>query len=87
MRSVRRHRIKTRLEHIERRLQLYYDAEEAILGGAQSYSIGSRQITRATLNTVREEINALENKKAELENMLRTGAGSRGSFRVIPRDL
>ncbi|WP_068783222.1 DUF6148 family protein [Paenibacillus phocaensis] len=79
-------KIRARLEEVNRRLQLYYEAETAILAGAQSYQIGSRNITRATLATVRDEIGVLENKKAELENML-SGAGRRATFRVIPRDL
>lgn len=65
---------------------MYYDAESAILGGAQSYTIGSRQLTRASLSALQKEIKELENMEDELKNML-CGAGARGSYRVIPRDL
>ena len=54
-----------RLEEYKRRLQLYYEAEEAILGGAQSYSIGSRNLTRANLTEVRRTIDELINKADE----------------------
>lgn len=83
---MRKERIKAQLEQVNKRLQLYYEAEAAILAGAQSYSIGSRNITRATLATVRDEIKELENRKDELERML-AGEGRRKSFRVIIRDL
>lgn len=43
------------------RLQMYYDAEQAILVGGQSYRIGNRTLTRADLAEVRAEIKRLEN--------------------------
>ena len=45
-----------RLEEYKARLEMYYQAEEAILNGAQSYSLGSRNLTRANLSEVRQMI-------------------------------
>lgn len=53
------------------RLQRYIDAETAILAGQQSYTIqhsGSMWVvTRATLATLREEINRLESEIAAID--------------------
>ena len=80
--------IKRRLERNAARLDLYYKAEEAILGGAQSYTIGSRNLTRANLAEITEMIEALEDKVAEDEAALETasGGGRRKSVGVILRD-
>lgn len=62
---------------VQMRLELYYEAERRILGGAQSYIIGNRQLTRANLAEIRKTIN-------ELENELETLAGnSRGASRRV----
>ena len=45
-------------EIIKARLRMYLAAEEAVLQ-SQSYSIGDRQLTRANLNEIRDEINRL----------------------------
>ena len=44
--------IRRRLERNTERLELYYEAERAILDGAQSYTIGTRTLTRADLGLV-----------------------------------
>jgi hypothetical protein len=67
-------------------LQAYQTAELAILQGAQSYKIGTREITRAELKEVREERKKLENEVLELENASTRG-GRRRVFRITPRDL
>jgi hypothetical protein len=83
-----RGQIQARLDEVKRRLEMYYRAEAAILEGAQSYQIGSRQLTRATLPAVQAEIRALEKRKQELETALATGAADkRKSYRIIFRDL
>ena len=69
--------IKTRLERNTARLDLYYKAEEAILGGAQSYTIGSRNLTRANLADIQEMIATLESKVAEDEAALASASGGR----------
>lgn len=82
-----RERIERDLKRVKQRLELYYQAEEAILSGAQSYRIGSRELTRASLKELRNEIRELERKRDELENMLSGYSGRRRAFRVILRDL
>jgi len=85
---MRREQIQAQLQEVERRLQMYYEAEAAILNGAQSYQIGSRSVSRATLSQVREEIKQLEKRRDELRNMLdHPGIGRRRSFRILLRDL
>ena len=73
------------LERTRSRLEAYYTAEIAILAG-QSYTLGSRTLTRANLMWVRLQIKDLENQVAELESQA-AGKGRRRTFRVIPRDL
>ena len=65
---------------------MYYKAEEAILGGAQSYSIGSRSITRANLAEIRKMIEQLEDEVEQLEKTA-TGKKTRKAFAVVPRDF
>jgi hypothetical protein len=72
-----------RLDTYRNRLTLYYKAEEKILEG-QSYSIGSRSLTRANLSEVRAEIKDLEGKISALES---TGTTKRKVARIIPRDF
>ena len=47
---------------VQMRLELYYEAERHILSGAQSYTIGNRQLTRANLAEIRKTINELEDE-------------------------
>ena len=79
-------RIKERLEKYKERYNLLLDAERAILEGAQSYTIGSRTLTRADLAEVRKLINSVEDGIDELEAQLETG-NRRKAIRVIPRDI
>lgn len=69
-----------RLTRAKKRLQTYYDAEEAILSGAQSYSIGSRNLTRADLGKVQDMIKELESEVRTLEK----GSGKRKVARIVP---
>lgn len=71
-----------RLAMKKERLQQYYDAEAKILKG-QSYTIGSRQLTRANLATVQRIIKELE---TEIEALEERGTTKRRSARVIPLD-
>ena len=48
-----------RIKRVKARLELYYEAEEKILN-AQEYKIGSRSLTRADRDEVREMIKKLE---------------------------
>lgn len=70
----------TRLEIQKRRLAEYYDAESKILKG-QSYSIGSRQLTRANLSDVQNKIKELE---AEVRALESKGNTKRRVVRVVP---
>ena len=80
--------IKRRLKRNTERLELYYEAERAILDGAQSYTIGTRNLTRANLAEITEMIEALETKVAEDEAALEAGGrgGRRRSVGVYLRD-
>lgn len=74
------------LETVNKRLELYRDAEVKILEGAQSYTIGSKSLQRANLKEIREMIDSLTLKRRELELKLK-GQGLRKSYRVVIRDL
>ena len=79
--------IRSRLDRNRSRLDLYYKAEEAILGGAQSYTIGSRNLTRANLAEITEMIQILEGRVAEDEAALASSSGGRRkSVGVLLRD-
>jgi hypothetical protein len=74
--------IAARLTSVQSRLALYRAAEEKILGGAQSYSIGDRVLTRADLRTIAARIQQLENEEMNL-----TLGGNLRVQRVVPRDI
>ncbi len=57
---------------VQARLELYYEAERRILAGAQSYTIGNRQLTRANLAEIRKTISQLED---ELESLMGKSQG------------
>lgn len=78
--------IESRLKLYKSRLELYLKAEAAILEGAQSYSIGSRHLTRADLAEIRKMITTLEDGIDEFEAQL-SGGSRRKCIRVIPRDI
>lgn len=73
---------KERLERYKKRLNLYYEAEEAVLLN-QEYKIGTRTLRRADLSTIREAIEELEGRIEALES---TG-GKNKAFRFLPRDI
>lgn len=74
-----------KLDRINDRLDLYLEAEEKILGGAQSYTIGSRSLTRADLSTIRNMIDTLEAKADEIESVI-DGGSKRKAVGIVPRD-
>lgn len=78
--------VETRLKQYKERYELYLKAEAAILDGAQSYTIGSRTLTRADLSEIRKMLTSLESGIDELEALL-AGGGRRKCIRVIPRDV
>lgn len=69
-------------EFIQSRLQMWLDAEAAVATG-QSYKIGSRELKRADLSMIRDQIEWWERKLAESTGK----GGARRAFRVVPRDL
>lgn len=52
----------------------------------QSYTIGSRSLTKANLSEIRKQIQFWENEVARLENISKRGGRNR-VFRTVPRDL
>jgi len=77
--------VNERLAKARERLKAYYDAELAVLSG-QSYTIGSRSLTRANLSEIRNAIKELERQARELE-AIALGGGHRKAYRITPRDL
>lgn len=75
-------RNKRKREILERRLEEYYIAESKILKG-QSYTIDSRQVSRASLVSVQKKIKELEEL---LEALDTSGSTKRRLKRVIPVD-
>lgn len=69
-----------KLDFKKKRLESYYKAEERILKG-QSYTIGSRTLTRANLASVQRIIKELE---TEVEVLEKRGSTKRRSARVVP---
>lgn len=74
-------RRKLELERAEKRLDLYYKAEEAILSG-QEYSLGTRKLRRADLSDVQSMIRTLEKKIKSLE-----AGGKNMVVRAVPLDI
>lgn len=71
------------LERARLHLDAWYKAELAISTG-QSYTIGSRNVTRANLGEVMKQIEYWKNQVNLLENY---GGVRRRAKRYIPRDL
>lgn len=71
---------KKRLERLERRLELYCEAEEKILSG-QSYEMKGIKLDRANLSSVRAEIDKLETQVA----LLKKNGGKIRTFYGVPR--
>lgn len=73
------------LKEAKEHLAIWLKAE-AEIATSQSYTIGTRSLTRANLKEVREQIKFWQNKVAELEG----AAAKRGRnriYRAVPRDL
>jgi hypothetical protein len=74
---------ETRLQELRRRLVMYKDMEANILtGGAQSYNVGNRQLSRygVTLTEIKATIKELE---SEINAELRGRARWRGNMYPI----
>ncbi len=73
---------KERLERYKRQREQYLRAEEAVLN-AQSYKIGSREVTRADLAEITKMIEYLDQRIDSIES----SGGKRQILRIIPRDI
>lgn len=73
------------LKIAKRHLNAWLEAELEVTTN-QSYTIGSRSLTRADLSDIREQIAFWEGKVAALENLEKRGGRNR-IIRVVPRDL
>jgi len=73
--------IAERLARARERLAEYVIAETTILKGAQQYSIGSRTLTRADLQYIKDTIKDLEDEIIKLKDN-----GRIRLVRVVPRD-
>lgn len=76
---------KTRLGIAKKHLDAWLTAELEVTTH-QSYTIGSRSLTKANLSEIRKEIDYWQNEVARLENIEKRGGRNR-VFRAIPRDL
>ena len=80
-------------ETIQKRLDMRKQALEAaeaaylalLSGQVQSYTIGTRNLTRLDLSELKETISTLEKEIDELEAVLR-GGSRRKAVGIIPRD-
>ncbi|KZL88704.1 DUF6148 family protein [Clostridium magnum] len=66
-------------------LQAWMEAELKVTAG-QSYSIGTRQLTRADLGQINEKIKFWANEVEKLEAR-QQHRGTNRVYRVVPRDL
>lgn len=69
------------LERAEKRLELYYKAEETILTG-QEYALGTKRLRRADLEDVQAMILKLEKQVKSLKS-----GGKNRALRGIPLDI
>jgi hypothetical protein len=82
--------LQTRLDDRKATLELYREAEKAILSGNKpySYTIGPRNKTNynMSLAQLREAIKSIEEEIDSLENA-QAGIGSSRTRAVVPRDV
>lgn len=75
----------TQLETAREHLSAWLSAELEV-ATCQSYTIGSRSLTRANLSEIRKQIDYWNNEVARLESLEKHRGRSR-VFRAVPRDL
>lgn len=73
------------LEIAQKHLNAWLDAEIAVTNG-QSYTIGSKSLTRASLSEIRSQIQYWSNEVAKSNNIAKKKGRNR-VMRVVPRDL
>ena len=69
----------------QQHLQAWLNAELAVTA-AQSYTIGTRSLSKANLGEIREQIKFWQNEIARLENVEKSKGRNR-AYRFVPRDL
>lgn len=74
-----------RLETARKHLDAWLTAELEVTTN-QSYTIGSRSLTKANLSQIREQIKFWQSEVARLENIQKHHGRSR-VMRAVPRDL
>lgn len=72
------------LSTARRHLDAWLEAELACTTN-QSYTIGSRTLTRADLSEIRQTIRYWQGMMTKLENQKKRG-GRNGAYQIIPRD-
>ena len=81
---------ETLLMRLERRKMALEAAEAAYIallsGRVQSYTIGSRNLTRLNLGELKETIASLEKEIDNLESALMNGGKRRKAVGAVPRD-
>lgn len=73
------------LEVAQKHLEEWLEAELSVTTG-QSYTLGSRTLTRANLTEIRNSIDYWNKKVIALDNIKKAG-GRNKIKRVVPRDL
>ena len=71
------------LEEAQENLQMWLDAEKAVAVSGQSYKIGSRTLTRASLADITARIKYWRAEVSKIEN----GRSGMRVLRTIPIDL
>lgn len=71
---------------LNRRLKMYLQAEKHILYGGQSYTIGTRTLTRADLSKIQDEINRLRAAGATEDDEIGSNNGYTRARRILFRD-
>ena len=85
---MNRTQVERKLAKVTERLEYYYEKEKALLSndGVQSYTIGSRSVTRYQYSSnIMKQIEELEKQRDELENLL-DSKKPRKSVGVVLRD-
>ncbi len=77
--------IDEKIQKARKHLEIWENAEIEV-AQSQSYTIGSRSMTKANLSEIREQIKYYENKLAKLLN-IKKKRGRNTILQVIPRDL
>lgn len=73
------------LEQAKKHLEAWMEAEIAVTTG-QSYTLRSRQLTRANLSDINKQIQFWANEVNKLEAQSKR-RGTNCVYRVVPRDL